>query len=295
MSTVAPIQESLQALGNCVRALYPYRADAVLTGGLVPWAYRQMPEVGGPTTLAPLRTLDLDWTVRNRLEPSGELVHDRLRDAGFVELLQGERQPPIARYQPERYGQSLAPIYVEFLTPRRGGYEVRGKDRSVVRVQSGLSAQALPYLDLLFYEPLPFDLALVPETGVEPGTTILVPNPASFILQKTLARGGRATEKKAGDQAHIYDVVLMTRSQWPCWATTLEAMRDSGIYPKAWFKRARTTLAELYASPIADGPIEVARVFNGFMGVDAVKEHTVHRLMNDFLTRITCGVQTPTT
>jgi hypothetical protein len=65
MSGVDTIHESLQELGNCVRALDPYRAAAILTGGLVPWIYRRMPEVSGPTTLTPLRTLDLDWTVRS--------------------------------------------------------------------------------------------------------------------------------------------------------------------------------------------------------------------------------------
>jgi hypothetical protein len=78
----------------------------------------------------------------------------------------------------------------------------------------------------------------------------------------------------------------MTRNRWTHWIATLEAMRGTGVLPKAWFKRARRTLADLYASPTADGPIEVARVFNGVMGAGSVREQTVYRLMADFLTAL---------
>ena len=112
--------ETLQEFGNCVRAFGAYRQSAVLTGGLVPLMYRNLPVVAAPANMRPLQTFDLDWTVPAPLVLCGASLHARLVDSGFVVVL-GGRQPHVERYQPERYGETLGRIHIEFLTPRKGG------------------------------------------------------------------------------------------------------------------------------------------------------------------------------
>ena len=179
--------ETLQEFGNCVRALGVYRQSAGLTGGLVPHVYRYLPEVDESAVLPPLQTFDLDWTVPTPLVRDGELLHARLIDSGFV-LVLGGRQPHVERYQPERYGETLGRIHIEYLTPRKGSWEVHGLDKTVLQVQPSLEAQALLYLDLLLHSPLPFDASVVPSNGLEEGTQSLLPCPMAYVLQKLLAR-----------------------------------------------------------------------------------------------------------
>jgi hypothetical protein len=274
--------ETLQELGCCVRAFGGYRQSAVLTGGLVPYVYRHLPEFAGRTAQPALLTFDLDWTVPAPLNLAGETLDKQLTDSGFEVVLGGQEPPHVMRYQPARYGNVRGPVYVEFLTPRRGGVEVRGQDRTVLEVQAGLNAQALPYLALLLHAPLPFDASAVSGTGLEKGTQILLSDPMAYVVQKTLARNRRKPNKKGTDQAHIYDVVVLWRGRWPDMHAALTVLQDAG-FPSTWFNRARENLANLYSSPESDGPIEVARVYNGFMGPGALRATTVHKLMQRFL------------
>jgi len=274
--------ETLQELGNCVRAFGGYRQSAVLTGGLVPFMYRHLPELAGRTAQPALLTFDLDWTVPTPLNLAGESLDKQLTDSGFVVVLGGQEPPHVMQYQPARYGDVRGPVYIEFLTPRKGGAEVRGEDRTVLEVQAGLNAQALPYLELLLHTPLPFDASAISATGLEKGTEILLPDPMAYILQKVLARRRRKPNKKGTDQALIYDVVVLSRGKWSDMHTALTALQSAG-FPSTWFNRARENLTSLYSSPESDGPVEVARIYNGFMGAGAVRETTIHRLMQRFL------------
>jgi hypothetical protein len=274
--------ETLQELGNCVRAFGDYRQSAVLTGGLVPLMYRYLPEFAGRTVRPALLTFDLDWTVPTPLNLAGEFLDKQLTDSGFVVLLGGQEPPHVMQYQPARYGDVRGPVYIEFLTPRKGGAEVRGQDRTVLEVQAGLNAQALPYLDLLLNAPLPFDVSVIPETGLRKSTQILLPDPMAYVLQKVLARNRRKPNKKETDQAHIYDVVALWSGRWSDMHATLMTLQDAG-FPSTWFYRARENLASLYSSPESDGPVEVARIYNGFMGPGALREAIIYKLMQQFL------------
>ena len=278
------MQETLREFGNCARAFGVYRQSAVLTGGLVPFMYRHLSEVADPAGLRPLQTFDLDWTVPTPLVLSGASLHTRLVDSGFVVVL-GGRQPHVERYQPECYGEALGPIYIEFLTPRKGGLEVHRRDRSVVSAQPDLNAQALPYLDLLLHSPLSFDASAVPGTGLEEETQILLPGPMAYVLQKLLARPRRDINKKATDQAHIYDVVSLWRNNWPAMRAELATLQ-AATFPDRWSIRARKLLANLYAGPHADGPVEVERVYGGVFPARPLKAATVHRMMQRFMKAI---------
>jgi hypothetical protein len=281
-AAITPVRE----LGNCARALGDYRASAVLTGGFVPLMYRYLPQLIGTTSLPPLHTFDLDWAVPNTLAPKARLLNDQLGEAGFVVLLQGDRQPPVSRYQPAAYGQSPGPVYIEFLTPRKGSSEVHGKDRGVLEIQPGLTAQSLPYLGLLLHRPISFDLSVVAETCVHPGTTILLPGPMAFIMQKALARQGRKPEKRAGDQAHIVDVALLFQKEWTDLAQEASDLAAAPGFPRKWFDRAKQILADLYLGDDGPGPQEVTSTFNAYAGTTILTEATVRRVMREFVSAV---------
>jgi hypothetical protein len=58
--------EALCDLGRCIRAFGDHRKRIVLTGGMVPLFYRQLPGAL-PVYQKLLTTFDLDWTVPRRL------------------------------------------------------------------------------------------------------------------------------------------------------------------------------------------------------------------------------------
>ena len=130
-----------------------------------------------------------------------------------------------------------------------------------------------------------FDASAVPGTGLEEGTPILLPGPMAYVLQKLLARRRRDTNKKATDQAHIYDVVALWRSNWSAIRAELATLEDAA-FPDRWFTRTRDVLVNLYAGPHADGPVEVEREYGGVLPARPLKAATVHRMMQRFMKAI---------
>jgi hypothetical protein len=95
-----------------------YREVAILTGGFVPLMYRRMPGFLEPPMPPPF-TSDFDWTVPVPLEVlGGRALAERLLDSKFVTIPSAGTEPPVLRFQPERFGTTmLGPTYVEFLAP----------------------------------------------------------------------------------------------------------------------------------------------------------------------------------
>jgi len=286
MISGAPENPAFAELGRCVEALGRYRLNLVLSGGLVPLLYRYLPELRGAYALDPIHTFDIDWTVPNRLDNTAPFLHDMLLEAGFHVVMAGETKPPVCRYHAGSSVSPLSPVHIEFLTPRIGSSLVRGHDRRTVSVQTGLSAQALPYLQLLLYAPIPIEVSSIPLLAADPGTCLLLPNPVSFIVQKTLARAYRRPHKRPGDQTHIFDVVLLWRSRWAEMAAWLSEMEESSGFPAKWFAKARTTLCELYLTANGEGPTEVASVYNSLYTHTVINESTVRERMRQFLSSI---------
>jgi len=230
-----------------------------------------------------LTTLDLDWTVPKKLPLHGrKTVDELLQDAQFVSVLRGD-ESRVFCYQDRRYGhRELAPIHIEFLSPRLGSPSGRrGEDRTSIQVQKGLWAQGLPYLELLLHEPLEVDAQRVPQLGVSEHCLVRVPNPAAYIAQKTLARPKRTREKRDKDLAYIFDAATALHKSWAEIAG--QVGRVAGRFPKKWCRTIRSTLGTLFASPTADGPIAVAQQYRDAMGPNAPGEEAIFRVMTRFL------------
>ena len=280
------MDDALRDLGTCLAGLGPYRDRMVLAGGMVPVLYRHLDSVR-QVDRVPLTTFDLDIALPAKLavrdHPS---IAELLTASAFESRVKGSDDPPVVVFQHARHGyEGVAPIYVEFLAPLSGPETDRvGVQKRLVTVQRGLRAQALRYIGLLLERPLAIHSTRVPVLRVaDPGFEIRVPHPAMFLLQKMLCRDERPAAKRDKDLAYVFDVVTLFS---PIWVEMGEVAREVSARNSAyssWIARAKERLSTLFASPTADGPISVRRVYGGVADSAAPSEEGVFRVMRRFL------------
>lgn len=277
-------QPLLEDLGPLLAAVAPYGRSVVVSGGVVPLLYRYLPDIA-PVRQPPLLTADLDLTVARSLD--GPRLDQRLRQADFVEVYSRAADPPVIRLQHRRFGsEELHPVHVEFLAPQTAPRTGRGGvDQRVVEVQPGVHAQALPYLQVLFEEPIA--LASDAVGWLPAAVRVHVPHPAAYLLVKALVIGRRAADaKRAKDAAYLYDVALLTRDRWDELVDFWVSLRDRGRCPARWLAAARETIVRLFAAASSDGPIWVHRVYADAMGAAAPAESAVARVAAHFIERL---------
>lgn len=224
-SPLGTVAEAGALLGRAFAALAPYRDRIVLTGGLVPFLYREMPEFRHPG-YNPTGTKDVDLVLPRKLPCEGlPTVPECLVGSQFSRVrVPGLRpgQPDVDFFQDAAHGSDrLAPVHLEFLTPAE-------TDAELVVIQKGFSAQGLKDLALLFHEPLKLDLGTVPWTGVTGPLELQVARPFTYVSQKVRARKHRFPEKRDSDLAAIYDVALLSQPTWPEERASLARLRDVG-------------------------------------------------------------------
>jgi hypothetical protein len=257
----------LRDLAPVLRAATPYGADVVVAGGVVPLLYRYLPGCAAVRHPA-LLTTDIDLTIRSpRVAVGPPALDERLRQADFVEVFSCATDPALGRFQHRRYGDAdLGPVYIEFLTPQVGAARRRdGRDQRVVRCAAGVTAQALPYLHLLFIEPLRLDPGRA--EWLAPDTSVSVPHPATFVVAKLLVlHRRREPAARAKDAAYVFDVVALMRNRWSELAEVWRRLRDSGACPPPWLRTARQVLADQFGAPVADGVIATRAVYVDLLG-----------------------------
>lgn len=280
------MEEPLRDLGACLVALGPYRAKAILAGGMVPVIYRYLESVRDVERI-PLTTFDLDIAVPGKLGREGRpLITELLDRAAFEMRLRGSDDPPVAIYQHSRHGRDgVDPIHVEFLAPLIGPETDRaGKQKRLVEVQRGFQAQALRYIGLLLEHPLTVASSRVPALDVpEPGVEFRVPHPAMFILQKMLCRDSRPAPKRDKDLAYVFDVVTIFTTMWEEIGAVAREVASGNATQAAWIENAKKRLTALFSSPTADGPISVRRVYAGSGSPAVPSEDGVFRVIGRFL------------
>jgi hypothetical protein len=282
----AEMEDALRDLGACLASLGPYRDRAVLAGGMVPVLYRHMESVR-EVDRVPLATFDLDIALPAKLAARGQpRIADLLEGAAFESRLRGSDDPPVAIYQHARHGRDgVAPIHVEFLAPLAGPETDRaGEQRRLVEVQRGFHAQALRYIGLLLEHPLIVHSDRVPALHVpKPGIELRVPHPAMFVLQKMLCRDARPVAKRDKDLAYVFDVVTLFASRWAEMGEVARDVSSGSAAHASWIANATKRLTALFASPTADGPISVRRVYGGSGSAAAPSENGVFRIVGRFL------------
>jgi len=226
-----------------VVTLRDYTAHIVFVGG---WAHRLhvLHELARPTGVEPLMTEDADVLMKkpSRIESQRGLLRDRLKVGGFYERIVADAHPPVTHYQ---LGEEDGGFYVEFLVPQRGPSTDRKGNPKIAEEISGVTAQRLPYIDILGADPWTVRLTEAdgfPNTVA--GIDVCVANPATYLAHKILVLDRRAAKKRPKDVLYIYDTLNL-------FSTVLPALRVAwekagiGLSPKARldFSRNREKLA----------------------------------------------------
>lgn len=204
MNEASSVADERAIFARVAVALEPYLNHLIFVGG---WAHRlyEHHPCASPLDFSPLATLDADLATPPDLPVIGKPINVLLGDVGFKEHLGGDEAPPVSRYE---LGEGKVEFEVEFITSLRGSEYKKGKPDATIAV-AGITAQKLRYVDLL--QVSPWSILLSEEIGYPVGATpllIQVPNPVSFIVQKTLALQYRSSlQKKAKDILYVHDTL----------------------------------------------------------------------------------------
>jgi hypothetical protein len=203
----------LAQFARLVDALEPWLDRVLFIGGWAHRLFRERPEAAR-LSYPPLRTGDVDVALDPRALERDAGIRERLAASGFREEFLGDDRPPVTHYS---LGDEASGFYVEFLSPLRGGDRRRDGSRNVTERIAGVTAQKLRYLDILLVEP--WTVTIGEEQGVPLArpATILIPNPASFIVQKLLIEARRSREDRAKDVLYVHDTIEL-------FAPTLDAL-----------------------------------------------------------------------
>jgi hypothetical protein len=247
----------VEYFARLVEALDPWLDQVVIIGG---WAHRlyRLHPLAQPLDYEPLGTFDTDIAVPLDLPATGEQLRARLLERGFREELLGDMHPPAAHYRVESEDNSF---YAEFLSPLEGSEVKRGGRRDVTARVSGVSVQKLRHLELLLAHP--WDVMIAPAMGYPtPGVRrILVPNAATFLVQKILIHEKRDLDKRAKDILYIHDTI-------ETFGGNLAAIREqwqTSVRPALHAKAARLVerAAEEYFREVDDTIREAAHIATG--------------------------------
>lgn len=245
--------EDLANFARLIEAIRPWLAHIVIVGG---WAHRlhRFHPLAIDQKYQPLRTKDVDLAFSPNAPLEGDLS-EALKQAGFEEGLSGEVTPPVIHY---RLADEDAGFFAEFLTVKKGdGLKRDGKPDLTVS-KAGITAQKLRHLELLLEAPWTVRVSAETEIPVKSPVDLVVPNPASFIVQKLLIQKHRDSEKQAQDVLYIHDTLEL-------FGASLEELRkiwENDVRPKMADKTARRAIAlgpELFEN-VTDVIREAARI-----------------------------------
>lgn len=244
-------------LARLIEVLGPDREQVVLVGAFAVLFYRSVQSTRILSS-KPAYTTDIDFVVPRPFRPRQERLLEKILGSDFAIIASRETSPPKHFLQHKRFDEDeLAPVYVEFLTPRRG----REGNRSLTFIP-GLNAQALAYLDLFLMDTFEFLGPVKDLPGWESPYPIRLPHPLWFVMQKTLMSrtdSGDQEHKRDKDFSGIYDVVLLFADDWSAWGKMLRETQNSGRIHKKWLANFRTKIKEYFATDISDGSLGVAR------------------------------------
>ena len=193
----------LRQFARLVDALEPWLDRVLFIGGWAHRLFRERPEAAR-LSYPPLRTGDVDVALDPRTLERDTGIRERLAASGFREEFLGDDRPPVTHYS---LGDEASGFYVEFLSPLRGGDRRRKGGRDVTQRIAGVIAQKLRHLDVLLIDPWAVTIDKDHGFPREPPAAVLVPNPASFIVQKLLIQARRKLEDRAKDALYVHDTI----------------------------------------------------------------------------------------
>ena len=232
---------------KCVQVLSPYLDELVIVGGTANALYRAHPLAMDAPGAHP-GTTDLDLAVsRQATARNRPPIPDLIASAGLKPERMGHGQLPVMKFRPA----PDSPLEVEFLCPASGN-----RSDAAWQVQAGLTAQPIQYLGLLLFKPWTIEVARI--DGLEGAPRVQVPNPYCYVMQKVLNHKTRRPDERTKDLFYIYEISVMFRD-------ALDSVVDVGSdvaahFPARWTQTYRRSLARLFESVDAPGPVEAARM-----------------------------------
>lgn len=266
----------LLPLLKAMQVLEPYLDEIVLVGGWVPLLYRRYGYMSSPHPL--LRTIDIDIVVPGRVEDRGRPTIDQLLSRAGYEPRVHPSDDALVKYE------LASPVTeIEFLTP-----EIGRPGRATRRVQQGLTAQALRYLQILLENTVKIS---IDDTvcGSDISLTVTVPSPGAFIYQKglTLSPGSRReTYKLAKDLYYILNIADCPGDVRDSIATEVRSFRSR--YPAGWFDRFVRNLIAYFPESAGEGAALVTTQYSGSMPASTFRNYA-HRVFREFIQGITEG------
>jgi hypothetical protein len=241
VTAVRPYLDRLILIGGCASALYAYH-DSALPGPR-------------PMLTRDIDIASADWLPITRDEKS---LAQLLAECGFKEESASDGNPPVVKYTS---GDSSGRFDLEFLCPLQGRRQDRQPEHgSAVRIQSDMVASPLKYLEMLLVNPWVVDLSRIcsPSSG-DALPRVQLPNPASYVVQKLLIRDRwREVDAKRKDCYYIYNLSVTFRDATDKISAEYRHLKER-FHPK-WLERFKQVLADLFASPLADGPASALTV-----------------------------------
>jgi hypothetical protein len=186
-----------------VDALEPWLDRVLFIGGWAHRLFRERPEAAR-LSYPPLRTGDVDVALDPRALGRDAGIRERLAASGFREEFLGDDRPPVTHYA---LADEPSGFYVEFLSPLLGADRRRDGSRDVTEQVAGVTAQKLRYLDILLVEPWAVTVGKEQGIPLARPAELLIPNPASFVIQKLLIAPRRRPEDRAKDALYVHDTI----------------------------------------------------------------------------------------
>lgn len=266
----------LLPLLKAMQVLASYLDEIVLVGGWVPLLYGRYCHMASPHPL--LRTMDIDIVVLGRVEDRGRPTIDELLSRAGYEARIYAADGPVVKYE------LTSPVTeIEFLTP-----EIGRPGKATRRVQRGLTAQALRYLQILLENTMRID---IDDTicGSDISLAVTVPSPGAFIYQKglTLSPGSRrATYKVAKDLYYILGLVDCPGEVRMSIPAEICSIRSR--YPAGWFDRFVRNLSGYFPETGGEGAALVTTQYSGSMPASTFRNYA-HRVFRDFIRAVRQG------
>jgi len=234
-------RRDMEGFARTVEALGPYLEDLVFVCGWAHYLYTLVPGAA-PLLFTPLTTQDADIAAPVRLRVCTKTIAQLLVAAGFEQRLSGDHVPPISEYA---LGEKESGFYVEFLAPLEGGEVKRGGRPDVTTTVGGVTAQKLRHLDILLMRPWKVTLRGDMGFPVSRPTTIRIPNPASYVVQKVLVLGKRHPPSQPKDVLYLHDTFAVFTDAMPRVREAWDAVRPSisRAHVRSFQTRARSLIS----------------------------------------------------
>jgi hypothetical protein len=210
--------------------------------------------------------MDIDIALPKHVKKHGGLTIDQLLlQAGYHALVSASDIPVV------RYELASPATQIEFLTP-----EIGKPGNAILKVQHGLAAQPLRYLQILLENTRRIEINDTID-GSAIGLAVTVPSPGAFVYQKGLTvspRYRRPAAKVDKDLYYIFSFVDPSTEFGDSVAAEISSLQAR--YPANWFRSFIRNLNHYFPESGGAGPARVEDQYSGPMPAETFRNYVRH-------------------